>query len=139
MKVSLKCRRIVGGFGIGKAIITEQPINFLSMVDVSRGIIKDPRHHLFRSCLKDSVLVFPRAVGSSVGSYSIYALKVNCVAPAAIICSGKTDLTTASGCAISNIALVDMLDTSWSSVIRDGIELEVDANNRTVNLPKQTI
>jgi predicted aconitase with swiveling domain len=48
-------------------------------------------------------------------------------------------LITASGCAISKIALVDMLDTSWSSVIRDGVEVEVDANNRTVNLPKQTI
>ena len=139
MKGSLKCRRIVGGYGIGKAIITAQPINFLSMLDVSRGIIKDPRHDLFRICLKDSILVFPRAVGSSVGSYSIYALKVNCVAPAAIICSGKTDLITASGCAISKMPLVDMLDTSWSSVIRDGVELEVDANNGMVNLLKQTI
>ena len=139
MKGSLKCRRIVGGHGIGKAIVTAQPINFLSMLDVSRGIIKDPRHGLFRICLKDSILVFPGAVGSSVGSYSIYALKVNCVAPAAIICSKKTDLITASGCAISKIPLVDMLDSSLSSVIRDGIELEVDANNRTVNLTKQTI
>jgi predicted aconitase with swiveling domain len=78
-------------------------------------------------------------VGSSVGSYSIYALKVNCVAPAAIICSGKTDLITASGCAISEIALVDMLEKSWPSVIRNGVELEVDADNRMVNLPKQTI
>jgi len=139
LKSTLKCRRIVGGCGIGKAIVTEQPINFLSMVDVSRGIIKDPRHHLFRSCLRDSILVFPGAVGSSVGSYSIYALKVNCVAPAAIICSGRTDLITASGCAISEIALVDMLEKSWPSVIRNGVELEVDANNWMVNLPKQTI
>ena len=72
------------------------------------GRITDKNHELFGKFLKDGILIFPYSVGSSVGAYSIFALKSNNASPSGIICSLKTDITTASGCAIANIPLLEL-------------------------------
>ena len=86
---SLKCKVIVGGSASGRMLVTRQPINFLSSVDHLTGMITDSNHELYGQCLKNSLLVFPYAVGSSVGAYSIFALKSNGVSPSGIICTSK--------------------------------------------------
>jgi predicted aconitase with swiveling domain len=105
---SLKGRTIVGGTVKGLILFTTQPINFLSSVDNKTGKITDKNHELFGKTLKDSILIFPYSVGSSVGAYSIFALKTNNASPSGIVCSLKTDITTASGCAIANIPLLEL-------------------------------
>jgi predicted aconitase with swiveling domain len=101
------CRKIVGGTGEGKTLVTTQPINFLAMVEAETGAIADPQHQLHGRSLKGVVLVLPYAIGSSVGAYAIYSLKEYGTAPSAVICS-KADITIASGCAIANIPVVDL-------------------------------
>ncbi len=135
----MKCRTIVSGVGIGKALITVEPINFLSMIDLQKGIIVNRHHELFGRCIKGAVLVFPGAIGSSVGAYAIYSMKVNGVAPTAIICSNKADITTASGCAISSIPLVDTPDVKSFLAIKSGMEVKVDADNNLVCLTNRTV
>jgi uncharacterized protein len=135
----VNCRTIVCGFGIGNALVTVEPINFLSMIDIEKGIIVDRHHELFGRCIKGAVLVFPGAVGSSVGAYAIYSMKVNGVAPTAIICSKKADITTASGCAISNIPLVDMPEVKSFLAISSGMVVKVDADNNVVCLSNITV
>ena len=132
MNLQINCRRIVGGNGSGKALVTKQPINFLAMIDTKRYIIKDRNHELYGKSMKDAILVFPHAIGSSVGAYAIYSLKVNGVAPRAVICSNKADIITASGCAISNIPLVDTSEKVSSSYIVTGLEIIVDADNKKI-------
>src|SRR5690349_13868573 len=110
VSLQVRCRKIVGGTGKGKALLTKQPINFLSMMNTRDASIIDQTHELFGKSIRDVVLVFPNAIGSSVGAYTLYSLKVNRVAPIGIICSNKADIITASGCAISDIPVVDMLD-----------------------------
>ena len=134
----MKCRTIVCGYGIGNALLTVEPINFLSMIDKEKGIIDDRHHELFGRCIKGVVLVFPGAIGSSVGAYAIYSMKVNGVAPTAIICSNKADIITASGCAFSNIPLVDTPDVKSFLAIRSGMEVKVDADNNIVCLMNRT-
>jgi predicted aconitase with swiveling domain len=41
------CRRIVGGTGEGKTLVTIQPINFLAMVDAKTGTVTDQSHELY--------------------------------------------------------------------------------------------
>ncbi|HKQ20653.1 MAG TPA: DUF126 domain-containing protein [Nitrososphaeraceae archaeon] len=108
MEYSLKGKTIVGGKARGMILLTTQPINFLSSVDHLTGKITDKNHELFGKFMKDSILIFPYSVGSSVGAYSIFALKSNNASPSGIICSIKTDITTASGCAIANIPLLEL-------------------------------
>jgi len=105
---SLKGKTIVGGTAKGMILLTSQPINFLSSVDNKTGKITDKNHELFGKFLKDTILIFPYSVGSSVGAYSIFALKSNNASPSGILCSIKTDITTASGCAIANIPLLEL-------------------------------
>ncbi|AIF84728.1 putative aconitase subunit 2 [Candidatus Nitrososphaera evergladensis SR1] len=123
------CRRIVGGKGEGEALVSSQPINFLAMVEAKSGRITDPKHKLYGKSLKDTVLVFPNAVGSSVGAYVFYSLKEAGTAPKAIVCA-KADITTASGCAIANIPVVDLPEKSSSlvSLVRPGSRIKVDAD-----------
>jgi phosphomecalonate degydratase small subunit len=131
MSLQINCHKIVGGKGKGKALVTKQPINFLAMVDTKRGAINDRNHDLFGKDMKDIVLIFPKAVGSSVGAYTIYSLKANGVAPVAIVSINKADIITASGCAISNIPFVDMLEISISS-LKSGSEIAVDADKQII-------
>jgi predicted aconitase with swiveling domain len=108
LEYTLKGKTIVGGKAKGMILLTTQPINFLSSVDHLTGKITDKNHELFGKFMKDSILIFPYSVGSSVGAYSIFALKSNNASPSGIICSVKTDITTASGCAIANIPLLEL-------------------------------
>lgn len=127
MKIS-GCKKIVGGSGTGITLVTDQPINFLAMVDTKTGVITDPKHKLFGKSLKGTILVYPNAVGSSVGAYVFYSLAQNKVAPSAIACE-KADITTASGCAIANIPVVDL---PAKVRVEQGVNATVDADSGTI-------
>ena len=68
---------IVKGTAKGNIMKTNNPINFLGAVDKKTGIIRDDKHDKFKKSIKDSILVFPHGIGSSVGAYTIYSLKKN--------------------------------------------------------------
>ena len=121
---------IVKGKAIGKIIKTQNPINFLGTVDKKTGVIQDENHELFQKSIKDSILVFPHGIGSSVGAYTIYSLKSNNSAPLAMICK-KADLTVASGCALANIPLVIASDDEINS-LTDGHEISLDTESQNI-------
>lgn len=130
-QVKLRC--IVDGNAKGRLIFTTQPIAFLQGVDPERGYVSDPKHELYQKSFSGKILVFPNSVGSSVGAYVIYRLKKRGVAPRAII-NQKTDIITASGCALAGIPLFDLvrneireLETEQSVVI-DGKKGEMILN-----------
>jgi predicted aconitase with swiveling domain len=128
------CRKIVGGSAKGKAIVTKQAINFLAMVDVSKGVVKDKNHELFEKSIKGLILVLPNAIGSSVGAYTIYSLRLNGASPIAVVCTNRADITLSSGCAISNIPLVDKLDEITASDLRSGLSVSVDSDEEKVSI-----
>ncbi|HXG14172.1 MAG TPA: DUF126 domain-containing protein [Candidatus Nitrosotenuis sp.] len=121
---------IVGGKASGSVLKTDMPINFLGSVDKKTGIINDDKHDLTGRSLKGTVLVFPHGVGSSVGAYTIYSLKSNETAPAAMICK-KVDLTVASGCALANIPLV-IIDERQYDKLQNGTHVTVDTEAGTI-------
>jgi predicted aconitase with swiveling domain len=120
---------LVKGKTQGKILKSENPINFLGSVDKKTSVISDVHHDLFKKSLKDSILVFPSGVGSSVGAYTIYSIKSNNSAPLAMVCQ-KVDLTVATGCALANIPLITVSDKEFSS-LKTGMEvlLDTESNN----------
>jgi predicted aconitase with swiveling domain len=108
------------------------------MLDPKTGIIKDPDHDLYGKSLKSKVLIFPNAVGSSVGAYMLYSLKMHGFAPSAIICTHGIDIITASACAISEIPTVDTegRQTELVSRIKSGIQVLVDADDCHIEFNK---
>jgi predicted aconitase with swiveling domain len=131
-RMRMKCRTIVRGVANGEVLTTRQAINFLTMIDLKSGVVKDDKHELYKNNIANKILVFPNAIGSSVGAYSIYALKINNVAPKAIVCN-KADITTASGCAIANIPLVDNPENDLFTIKASSI-MNVDAENGLIEI-----
>ena len=118
---------LVSGKVQGIVLKSEKPINFLGTVDKKTGIISDKNHDLFEKSIKDTILVFPSGVGSSVGAYTIYSIKSNNTAPLAMICQ-KADLTVVTGCALANIPLIIITDEEFSS-IKNGMKISLDTDS----------
>lgn len=119
----MKVRIINPGEVEGEALVSRQPINFYSGVDVTRGVVVEKGHELEGKCIKDKILLFPHGKGSTVGAYSLYALKKRGVAPLAII-NEKTDLVVASGCILASIPCADGVRVTG---FRSGERLRLDA------------
>jgi hypothetical protein len=125
---------LVQGKTQGIILKSQHSINFLGTVDKKTGIISDKNHELFDKSIKDTVLVFPNGVGSSVGAYTIYSIKSNNAAPLAMICH-KADLTVATGCALANIPLIIINDEEFSSLqTGQKISLDTESSNPIVFL-----
>ena len=118
---------IVQGRAQGIVLKTINPINFLGAVDKKTGMIRDKKYDIFEKSIKDTVLVFPHGIGSSVGAYTIYSLKSHKSAPVAMICQ-KADLTVASGCALANIPMV-VVSTEEFDSIQNGNNITIDTKS----------
>ena len=79
-----------------------------------------------KKSIKDTILVFPHGIGSSVGAYTIYSLKSHKSAPLAMICQ-KADLTVASGCALANIPMIVVSNEEFNS-LGDGNQITIDTS-----------
>ena len=121
---------IVKGRAKGKVMKSITPINFLGTIDKKTGEVHDEKHNLYKRTVKDSILVFPYSIGSSVGAYTIFSLKSHNTAPSAMICQ-KADLTVASGCALANIPLVIVNQKEYDSLV-DGNEITLDTESEKI-------
>lgn len=126
--MKLKGRKISGGKARGIALVSQKPLSFLGGVDPKTGVIKDTESDIKGESIKEKILVFPRGKGSTVGSYVIYQLKKNGVAPAAIVVE-EAETIVATGAIIAGIPMVDKIDISK---IKTGQLVEVDADKGEV-------
>ncbi|MDR0767517.1 MAG: DUF126 domain-containing protein [Methanosarcinales archaeon] len=126
MSQIIKGRTIARGKAAGKVLMTKDPISFLGNVNPETGEIVDPGHELFGKSIKGTVLVFPQGKGSTVGSYVLYQLKKNNAAPAAII-NLECEPIVAVGAIISEIPLIDKLETNPYDILKDGDEVTVNS------------
>jgi len=128
----MKGRMISLGKAEGEAIVSRSPIGFYGGIDPKTGVVIENGHELEGQSVKDKILVFPQGKGSTVGSYVIYGLKKNGVAPAAIV-NQETETIVATGVILAGIPCVDKIDISK---IKTGDRLKVDADEATVELVK---
>jgi len=126
----MKGRMISPGKVEGKAIVSPDPIGFYGGIDAKTGIVIEKDHPLEGQCVTDKILVFPCGKGSTVGSYVIYGLKKNGVAPKAII-NKETETIVATGVILAGIPCVDHIDIGK---INTGDTVIVDADHATVDL-----
>ena len=108
-KLKLTGRAIYRGRAEGNALVTTQPISFLGGVDPVTGKVTERGHELLGESVNGRVLVFPCGKGSTVGSYILYRLRKNGMAPSAII-NEECETIVAVGAIISEIPCVDRID-----------------------------
>ncbi len=109
--MELKGRIISKGTVQEEALVTSQPISFYGGVDPNTGEVLEKGHELQGKSVKGKILVFPTGKGSTVGSYTLYRLKKNGMAPAGII-NRECETVVAVGAIISEIPCVDKIDIS---------------------------
>ena len=109
--MELKGRIISKGTAQEEALVTSMPISFYGGVDPNTGEVLEKGHELQGKSVKGKILVFPTGKGSTVGSYTLYRLKKNGVAPAGII-NRECETVVAVGAIISEIPCVDKIDIS---------------------------
>ncbi len=124
----MKGRTIFPGSVEGEAIVSKEPIGFYGVIDDKTGEVIEKGHELEGQNVKDKILVFPMGKGSTVGSYVIYGLKKNGVAPKAIV-NKETETIVATGVILAGIPCVDGIDIEQ---IKSGDKLKVNADEGTV-------
>ena len=120
--MKLKGRVIFEGKAEGLALVSSTAMSFYGGVDPDTGEIVERGSDLAGQSVKGKVLVFPYGKGSTVGSYVLYRLAKNGVAPCAIV-NAKCETIVAVGAIISEIPCVDMVDVRK---IRPGVRIRVD-------------
>jgi len=128
--MKLKGRRIYRGVAEGEAIVTKDGISFYGGVDPDTGKVVEVGHELEGQSITGKILVFPMGKGSTVGSYTLYRMKKNNTAPAAIV-NKQIDTIIAVGCIISEIPCVDKIDVNE---IKSGQRLFVNGSEGTVEV-----
>ena len=126
----MKGRCISPGKAEGEALVSEEPISFYGGIDAKTGMFIEKGHELEGISVKDKILVFPKAKGSTVGSYVIYGLKKNGVAPRAIV-NKETETIVATGVILAGIPCVDGIDVNR---IKTGDRVVVDAGKGEVTV-----
>ena len=122
--MKMEGRIIFEGVVSGTALVSEEGISFYGGVDPDTGVVTEKGHPLEGASMKGKILVFPQGKGSTVGSYTMYRLKKNGAAPAAII-NKECETVVAVGAIISEIPCVDRIDIEK---IKNGAIVEVDGN-----------
>ncbi len=121
---ALKGRRIARGRARGVVLRSEQPISFLGEVNPQTGVIEAEDNPLRGRSIAGSVFAFPHGRGSTVGSYVIYRLKVNGVAPVALI-NALAEPIVATGAIMAGLPMVDQVVLES---LPQGASVEVDAD-----------
>lgn len=124
--MQIRARTISKGIATGEVLISCDAISFYGGVEPDTGIIVEKGHNLEGKSISGKILVFPKGKGSTVGSYTLYRLKKNGVAPLAII-NQECDAIVAVGAIIAEIPAIDKLEKDSYNILKDGIEVTVDA------------
>jgi uncharacterized protein len=134
-QMKLQGRKIYPGTIEAEALVTRAGISFFGGVDPDTGVVVESGHELEGQCITGKVLVFTTGKGSTVGSYTLYRLKLNEKAPAAIV-NAECETITAVGCIIAEIPCVDRIPLER---LHSGMRLLIDGAQGTVEvLPAET-
>ena len=128
--MKLEGRKIFKGTAEAEAIETKDVISFYGGVDPENGKVVENGHELEGQSITGKILVFPTGKGSTVGSYTMYRMKKNNMAPAAIV-NKEIDTIIAVGCIISEIPCVDKINTD---MIKTGQKIIVNGSEGTVEV-----
>jgi len=126
----MRGRMISPGTAEGVAIVSKEPIGFYGGIDMKTGVVIEKDHPIEGKSVKNKILVFPCGKGSTVGSYVIYGLKKNGVAPVGIV-NKETETIVATGAILAGIPCVDHIDIEK---IKEGDKVLLDADNALVTV-----
>lgn len=90
-EIKIKGRKVFGGIAEGEALVTTKTLSGYGCVDHNTGNIIDKFHELYGQNVKDKILVFRGAKGSSGWAGIFHMARLSNTAPAGLI---FTELTS---------------------------------------------
>ncbi len=136
MKTSLKCHKIIGGYGEGEALVSHEPICFY-LTDPKTGTVREKTHELAGKNIANKVLIFPSGKASSVVQIDgLFKLASHNLAPKAMIVKDVETVLIVSAF-IAKVPLVDRLEKDPFENIHTGDLVKVDADKGTVTVERQ--
>jgi len=136
LEISLKCHKIIGGYGEGEALVSHEPICFY-LTDPKTGIVREKSHELAGKNLANKVLVFPSGKASSVVQIDgLFKLASHNLAPKAMIVKDVETVLVVSAFMV-RVPLVDRLEKDPFEVIQTGDFVKVDAEKGMVTITRQ--
>ena len=133
--ITLKGRKVTGGVAEGEALVTRGSLGGYGTFDFSTGDVVDVDHEWSGHNVKDKVLVFRTAQGSSAWTIAHQALRMAGLSPAAYVIR-EINPQTALGSVVSRLPAVTELDRDPTEVIATGDRVRVDADQGTVEVIK---
>ncbi len=135
-EITLKCHKIMGGYGEGEALVSAEPICFY-LTDPKTGRVREKDHELEGKSVADKVLVFSSGKASSVVQIDgLFKLASNGVAPRAMIVKDVETVLVVSA-VLAKVPLVDRLEKDPLAAIRTGDFVKVDAENGIVSVTRK--
>jgi len=136
LDVTLKCHKIIGGYGEGEALVSHEPICFY-LTDPKTGVVRERSHELAGKNLANKVLVFPSGKASSVVQIDgLFKLASHNVAPKALIVKDVETVLVVSAFLVK-IPLVDRLEKDPFEIIQTGDFVKVDAEKCRVTITRK--
>jgi predicted aconitase with swiveling domain len=135
--VTLRGRKVVGGFAEGEALVTNDRISGWGGIDPRTGTIIETRHELRGQSFKGKVLVFPGAKGSSGWSNQFHLARLTGAAPAAMLFNEMTT-KIALGAVVTRAPAMTGFDQDPLEVIETGDWVRVDADRGVVEVIKRS-
>jgi predicted aconitase with swiveling domain len=129
-------RGVVGGCVEGEALVTRQTISGWGGIDPMTGTVIETHHELRGVSLKDKVLVFPGAKGSSGWSNAFHMTRLTGSAPKAMVFN-IMNTKIALGAVVLHVPAVTDLDQDPLSVIETGDWVKVDGDRGIVEVTKR--
>ncbi|MCL2890634.1 MAG: DUF126 domain-containing protein [Methanomassiliicoccaceae archaeon] len=125
MSVILNGRSISTGKARGIVLKLNEAFSFLGGVDTATGNLR-----IGDGNLTGKIFVFPKGKGSTVGSFTMYDLKVHGKQPAAVI-NGTAETIVATGAVISSIPMADRIDVD---LLMNGDDVTVDGSEGSIEI-----
>jgi hypothetical protein len=136
LEITLKCHKIIGGYGEGEALVSREPICFY-LTDPKTGVVRERSHELAGKNLAGKVLVFPSGKASSVVQIDgLFKLASHNVAPRALIVKDVETVLVVSAFLVK-IPLVDRLEKDPLEIIHTGDFVKVNAEKGIVTITKR--
>lgn len=130
---NINCHKIASGYAKGEVLISSDDICFY-LVNPENGEIIEKGHSLEGKSVAGKILVFPSGKGSSVvQADGLYQLAMHNTGPKAMIIEYPETVLVASAI-IMEVPLVDKVEKHFYNQVKNGDEIEVDADKEYVRI-----
>jgi len=134
--ITLRGRKVVGGYAEGEALVTRETISGWGGINPMTGTVIETRHELRGQTFKDKILVFPGAKGSSGWSAAFHVTRITGTAPKAMVFKEMTT-KIALGAVVMRVPSVTDLDHDPLELIETGDWVTVDGDHGIVEIRRR--